>query len=420
MLEETGKTSDCPVEADRHRKTKAALAALWKSVKIHQVQRLELLKRSLESLKTNQLSQQSQEAAYRAAHSLIGVLGIFGFKAAPNLAREIQGLLEGHLLIGLKEQEQLRSLINQLETQLDKAVQLATSGANVNKIPLLVLIESQLSLKPKMVSALWHRGLTVKIAPHIEALQTLLTASGSIQSDVQPGHVPSDLKSPTLKGILPDVVLLDFSLQTSNLKSLSHLSDLIGQVPGLMVLICSADGSLATRSKASQLGSYPFLCNPNATDVVTGIEILRSHTHKTANKILAVDDDAKVLAALRAQLEPQGFEIVTLNKPLDFWRSLQEASPDLLLLDISMPEFNGLELCQIVRQAPNWSHLPIVFFTSHADASTQQAAFRAGADDFVEKSSNSSELLAHLYNQIQRSQFQQAIAAIANPSLLAS
>ncbi len=404
--------------ADRRQKTKVALATLWKSVKVHQVKRLNLLKTSLEALQTNQLSAQSRVSAYRAAHSLIGVLGIFGFKAASDLAIEIQDLLAGNLPIGPEDQEQLRSLIRKIEMQLNEAVQLSESTSNTNCIPLLVLMDSQLTLAPKMVSALWQKGLTVKIAPHIEALQNLLVASRSIQPQtVQAGSQEQafvGVKESELKGILPDVVLLDFSVDKATAEEIAQLSDLIQQVPSLMVLTCSADGSLMTRAKASKLGNYPFLYNPNAAGIIAGIEILRSHAHQTSSKILAVDDDPKILAALRAQLEPQGFEIVTLNEPLDFWRSLQEAAPDLLLLDISMPEFDGLELCQIVRQAPDWNHLPIVFFTSHADARTKQAAFRAGADDLVEKSSHSAELSAHLCNQIKRSHLQQAISAIAS------
>lgn len=398
--------------ASRHQKTKVALATLWKSVKVHQVQRLSLLKKSLEQMKTSQLSYESRVSAYRATHSLIGVLGIFGFKAASELAIEVQDLLAGEEPIGLAAQTRLESLINQVETHLNQGVELSNSASGTSSIPLLVLVDSQLKLTPKMVSALWQKGLTVKIAPHVEALQKLLSASGSIQSDAP--------KAPDLKGILPDVVLLDFSLQAVDSEALKQLSDLIWQVPSLMVLICSEDGSLATRAKAAQIGSYPFLCSPSAADVMVGIEILRSHNQQTSSKILAVDDDPKVLAALRAHLEPQGFEIVTLNEPLDFWRSLQEATPDLLLLDISMPRFNGLELCQIVRQAPNWNHLPIVFFTSHTDAGMHTAALRAGANDLVEKSSTHSELSTHLCDQIKRSYLQQAIAAIADSPLLAS
>ncbi|MEM6598694.1 MAG: response regulator, partial [Cyanobacteria bacterium P01_C01_bin.69] len=202
------------------------------------------------------------------------------------------------------------------------------------------------------------------------------------------------------------------------------------------------DGSLGVRVKASRLGRYPFLHRPTAESVVKGIERLRvsfqdaavssanalspsssksaASTHWPIRKILVVDDDANILSALRSRLEPQGFQLTTLSEPVAFWQTLKTTDPDLLLLDISMPKFSGIDLCQAVRQAPVWSHLPIVFFTSHVNSQLQRAAFSAGADDLIEKSSPDSVLLTHLYEQIRRSHFRQAIAAIAEATSASS
>ncbi|MEO1353581.1 MAG: response regulator, partial [Cyanobacteria bacterium J06635_15] len=87
---------------------------------------------------------------------------------------------------------------------------------------------------------------------------------------------------------------------------------------------------------------------------------------------------------------------------------------DLLLLDIEMPKFDGLELCRAVRQAPVWNQLPIVFFTAHGDATTKAAALQAGANDLVEKSLIDADLLSRLCDQLKRSQLQQAMTAIAD------
>ena len=130
-----------------------------------------------------------------------------------------------------------------------------------------------------------------------------------------------------------------------------------------------------------------------------------------------MDDDPQILQALQTRLEQEGYQIVTLNKPVEFWKTLQTEAPDLLLLDISMPDFNGIELCQTVRQAPAWSHLPIVFFTSHTDAHSQQVALRAGADNLIEKSTSDSQLLAQLNHQTKWSHLQQIIQQ-ANAAVL--
>ena len=132
---------------------------------------------------------------------------------------------------------------------------------------------------------------------------------------------------------------------------------------------------------------------------------------------MAVDDDLQVLNALQTFLEPRGFQLITLSQPLNFWATLQASMPDLLLLDIEMPKFNGLELCRTVRQAPLWNQLPIIFLTSHSDVNTKAAALRADANDLVEKSLTQTTLLDRLFEQLKQSQLQRAMAAMGKPLL---
>ncbi|MEL7223486.1 MAG: response regulator, partial [Cyanobacteria bacterium J06576_12] len=385
--------------------------------------------------------------AYKAAHSLTGILGIFGFKAGSEIARKIETILEGDSSLDVDRQLQLQTLLNELDALLRQATYSLEQISELPSMPLLVIVDPQLELVPSLVSQLWKKKFTVKIAPHLDALKTLLTSlDHPSKSTVQTAsETTEDEEAETRsvdKGTLPDVVLFNFSFQSATTDEAAQLERLINQLPVLMLLICSACGSLGVRVKASRLGRYPFLHRPTAESVVKGIERLRvsfqdaavssanalspsssksaASTHWPIRKILVVDDDANILSALRSRLEPQGFQLTTLSEPVAFWQTLKTTDPDLLLLDISMPKFSGIDLCQAVRQAPVWSHLPIVFFTSHVNSQLQRAAFSAGADDLIEKSSPDSVLLTHLYEQIRRSHFRQAIAAIAEATSASS
>lgn len=388
------------------KKTKAVLATLWNSVKFRQTERINLLKSIFQPSQTGPIPDGRRQAAYQAAHSLTGVLGIFGLTTASDLAREIQELLKDKAPIKTSEVHQLQTLIASLEERLNQAIQTSEALPETPHIPPVVLIDPRLALTSALVNMLWGKGITVKISPHFKALKKMLTISEDSKQE-------SPAPSKAVIGAYPDVVLFEFSLEEASPAQLEQLSTLAHKMPSLIFLVCSADGTLTSRIKGAQLGNYPFLYNPDVAGVAKGIELLRSHAKRLTPKILVVDDDPQLLVALQARLELQGFHIVTLNKPTNFWQTLQEANPDLLLLDISMPEFSGIELCQAVRQAPFWNALPIVFFTSHADVQVQQAAFRAGADNLVEKSSPHSELLSHISEQIKRSRLQQAITAIA-------
>ncbi|NJL49571.1 MAG: response regulator [Leptolyngbyaceae cyanobacterium SM2_5_2] len=181
--------------------------------------------------------------------------------------------------------------------------------------------------------------------------------------------------------------------------TLAQLAALINPLPYLSVFVCSADGSLKNRIRAARLGQTIFLHNPEVAYILGRCMKARSCPYPA--KVLIVDDDPQVLLALRTILEPWG-QITTLEHTPDFWPTLQSTSPDLLVLDIEMPDFSGIELCQVVRQTPRWQQLPIVFLTAYTDAARKHAAMLAGANDFIDKSLTEPDLVKRLLHQIQR------------------
>jgi CheY-like chemotaxis protein len=100
---------------------------------------------------------------------------------------------------------------------------------------------------------------------------------------------------------------------------------------------------------------------------------------------MVVDDDPAALAMLRHLLQPWGFQVTCLENPQQFWEVLTATAPHLLILDLEMPTFSGIDLCQVVRQDPQWGDLPILVVTAHTNAESLQRVFAAGADDFISK-----------------------------------
>ncbi|HEY9699324.1 MAG TPA: response regulator [Trichocoleus sp.] len=122
----------------------------------------------------------------------------------------------------------------------------------------------------------------------------------------------------------------------------------------------------------------------------------------TQVKLLVVDDDPVFLAALRPMLEPWGIQMTALQETSQFWQMLNSLSPDLLILDVEMPQQNGIELCEAVRQDATWQGLPILFLTAHQDLQTVQKVFKAGADDYIVKPVVEAELLTRLTSRLER------------------
>ncbi|MBX9258882.1 response regulator [Desmonostoc muscorum CCALA 125] len=139
-----------------------------------------------------------------------------------------------------------------------------------------------------------------------------------------------------------------------------------------------------------------------------GQELPQSQNHSV--KVLVVDDDPIFLAALRSMLEPWGIRMIGLELSLQFWDVLRATVPDLLILDVDMPQRGGIELCQAVRLDADWQSLPILFLTIHSDRETIQELFAAGADDYITKPVFGQELLTRLTNRLDRTRQLQALA----------
>ena len=119
-------------------------------------------------------------------------------------------------------------------------------------------------------------------------------------------------------------------------------------------------------------------------------------------KVMIVDSDRAWLSALPTLLKPWGFKVTTLADPQQFWIILQAVVPDVLILEVDMPEINGFELCQMLRSDRRWQRLPVLFLSVLSDDATQQQAFTVGADDYLCKPMMGVALANRILSRVQR------------------
>ncbi len=103
------------------------------------------------------------------------------------------------------------------------------------------------------------------------------------------------------------------------------------------------------------------------------------------SKILIVDDEKDILEFLGYNLEKEGYEIETANNGIIAIEKARAFMPDLIILDIMMPEMDGVEVCSQLRDSKDFNNTLIVFLTARSEDFTQISALEAGGDDFVLK-----------------------------------
>ena len=106
---------------------------------------------------------------------------------------------------------------------------------------------------------------------------------------------------------------------------------------------------------------------------------------KLKSKILLVDDEPDVLEFLRLNLEKEGFQVQTANNGQEAILKASNEKPDLILLDIMMPEMDGVEVCSTLREQSDHESTMIAFLTARGENYSEIAAFDAGADDYIVK-----------------------------------
>ncbi|MGF1564113.1 MAG: response regulator transcription factor [Flavobacteriales bacterium] len=102
-------------------------------------------------------------------------------------------------------------------------------------------------------------------------------------------------------------------------------------------------------------------------------------------KILLVDDEQDILDLIKYNLEKEGFEVTTAANGREGLREAKRFVPDLILLDVMMPEMDGMETCIQIKEQPELKHTLIAFLTARGEDYSQIAGFDAGADDYITK-----------------------------------
>lgn len=113
-------------------------------------------------------------------------------------------------------------------------------------------------------------------------------------------------------------------------------------------------------------------------------------------RILIADDDPDILELLAFNLKAEGFEVLEASDGAEAWAMARNAAPDLVVLDVMMPERDGLDVLASLKAHPRTRDIPVVLLTAKATDAEVWQGWRAGADYYITKPFNLDELLHFL------------------------
>ncbi len=120
-------------------------------------------------------------------------------------------------------------------------------------------------------------------------------------------------------------------------------------------------------------------------------------------KILIIDDEKDLIELIGYQLRKEGFAIESTNNPLKAISLARATSPSLVILDVMMPDLNGYQLCQLIREDEQLKNIPVIFLTAKTDSADRVKGLELGADDYLAKPFEFRELLLRVKSVLRRS-----------------
>jgi diguanylate cyclase (GGDEF)-like protein len=326
--------------------------------------------------------EEATSSLHRQIHSLTGSLGTFGYQELSLLARIIERKLKAvvHQEITLdatllaeieSEIAQLEAGTRTLQAGHDEAAQ--TSGAQPGKAPLIFVLDHEQASGEALAGQIGSFGYDTRAFTRLDGLvQAMVSAR-------------------------PQVILM--RLATSDPAHLEQIDmlDTIrseGEHSTPPVIFIGDRGDLETRLAAVRAGAVGFFTMPvDINALMDRMDTITLKAHAVPYRVLIVDDDSDLGSHYTLLLRKVGIEARHLTNPMELLTVIDEFKPELILMDLYMPECTGIELAKVVRQNNAYLGIPIIFLSSETSMSMQFHALSQGGDGFITKPISDEDLI---------------------------
>jgi DNA-binding response OmpR family regulator len=202
----------------------------------------------------------------------------------------------------------------------------------------------------------------------------------------------------------PLAIVINMEQADGTMVTASHLTDLsVPFYPLPPVIFSGRQMNLQSRLNAIRAGGHGYVPNPiDVADLVDLLDDLIARLADEPYRVLVVEDSPMLADYFSATLARAGMQVRSTTDPYEVLSLITEFQPELLLIDLYMPEVSGPELATVIRQQPAHVSMPIVFLSGETDRAAQLAAMRNGGDDFLTKPITPEHLVAALTTRMDR------------------
>lgn len=339
---------------------------------------------------------------HQRLHKLIGAAGTFGLGRMTEKARQMTETIDDTFRASSWPSK------GRLETLKRQAIELSQFQHDpASEEPLLGETEQALAADPRR-ERLAH---IVDDDPNqLARMRQVFLLAGYHVDIFSSVVIYSDLYESLPK---PDVIIMDMRFDGERYAGAEHITKLkkrAGNLPPVVFISVLTD--ITARLAALRSGATRYISKPvRDAKLIRMVDELTMRAPQTPYRIMMVDDDADVLAVYGLMLSRAGLDVLTESKPLKTLEQLERFKPDVLVLDLVMPDVSGSELAALIREDDTYESLPILFLSSETNHWRRMMSIGLGGDEFLPKPVSAEYLITTVTARARRARRQRHLLA---------
>lgn len=327
----------------------------------------------------------AQDELHATLHTMAGTAGTFGFVSLGKKARELEKAVAKNLQQSSEEAVMPAEWLTELRNahaadsneQSEKKVETSHQGI-VENSPCIWLVERDLLLASFIQSQLSSFGFRVF---HLED-------AGALNKTANPA---------------PDLLLIDHHAIQCGEPSTQCLWQTLLEGFQCPIFFTGAEESFNARLNTVRAGAQGYFVKPlDMIKIASHISQAIWAVATESVRVLIVEDDKELANHCKCILEKAGMQVVVLQQIDQLFETVSEFNPELVLMDLWLPNVTGSELAVLLAQTERWAHLPIIYISAESNAELRNQALLRGGDAFLEKPLDADFLIQLCFARVQR------------------